>query len=94
MHQYFAVIFQDLDMDFSATFPDLPGCVAAAATLEEARTLAGEALASRLADMQRDGDPIPEPSSLETIVDREDSRCGAAILVLSPPTLNGCRVHE
>jgi predicted RNase H-like HicB family nuclease len=81
MHQYFAVICQDLDMDFSVTFPDLPGCVASAATLEEARTLAGEALAIRLADMQRDGDLIPEPSSLETIVDREDKRCGAAILV-------------
>jgi predicted RNase H-like HicB family nuclease len=81
MRQYFAVITQDPDMDFSVMFPDLPGCVATAATLEEARTVAGEALADHLANRERDGDPIPEPSTLEVIVANEDGHCGAAILV-------------
>jgi predicted RNase H-like HicB family nuclease len=81
MRQYFAVIIQDPDMDFSVTFPDLPGCVATAATFEKARAIAGEALASHLVDMERNGEPVPEASTLQAIVDGEDSHCGAAILV-------------
>jgi predicted RNase H-like HicB family nuclease len=81
MRQYFAVIIQDPDMNFDVTFPDLPGCVAVAATFEQARAIAGETLAHHLANLERDGDPIPEPSTLEAIVGGEDEYCGAAILV-------------
>jgi predicted RNase H-like HicB family nuclease len=79
--EYFAVIFQDSDMAFRATFPDLPGCVATAATFDGARAAAGKALARRLATMRCAGDSIPKPSTLETIVGGEDEHCGAAILV-------------
>jgi predicted RNase H-like HicB family nuclease len=81
MREYFAVIFQDSDMTFSVTFPDLPGCVATATTIEEARAAAARVLARRLADMKRTGDPIPAPSTLEVIVGGEDEHCGSAILV-------------
>jgi predicted RNase H-like HicB family nuclease len=79
--EYFAVIVQDSDMTFHATFPDLPGCVVGAATFDGARAAAGRALARRLADMESAGDAIPEPSTLATIVGGEDEHCGAAILV-------------
>ena len=79
--EYFAVIVQDPDMAFHATFPDLPGCFAAAATFDGARAAAGKALARRLADMEKSGDAIPKPSALATIVGGEDEHCGAAILV-------------
>jgi predicted RNase H-like HicB family nuclease len=81
MRQYFAVIIQNPDMNFDVTFPDLPGCTAMAATLDEARAIAGEMLAHHLANLERDGDPIPEPSTLEAVVGGEDDHCGAAILV-------------
>jgi predicted RNase H-like HicB family nuclease len=81
MQEYFAVIVQDADMAFHATFPDLPGCVATAATFDEARAAAGKSLARRLANMRRVGDSIPRPSPLKAIVAGEDEHCGAAILV-------------
>jgi predicted RNase H-like HicB family nuclease len=81
MREYFAVIIQDENMNFDATFPDLPGCVASRATFVAARAAAGEALADHLAQMERDRRRIPTPSALETIVSGEDSHCGAAILV-------------
>jgi predicted RNase H-like HicB family nuclease len=79
--KYFAVIVQEHDMAFHATFPDLPGCVAMAPTFDAARGAAGRALACRLANMERAGDAVPEPSTLAAIVSGEDEHCGAAILV-------------
>jgi predicted RNase H-like HicB family nuclease len=79
--EYFAVIVQEPDMTFHATFPDLPGCAATAATFDGARGAAGKALTRCLDDMKRAGDSIPEPSTLETIIGGEDEHCGAAILV-------------
>jgi predicted RNase H-like HicB family nuclease len=92
MREYFAVIYQDSDMEFRVTFPDLPGCAAAAATFEEARTIAREALANHLADMEREGAAIPKPSTLETVVGGEDDHCGAAILVQE--TIDRVKVHD
>ena len=79
--EYFAIIVQDPDMAFHATFPDLPGCVVAAATFDGARAAAGKALARCLAEMESAGDAIPKPSTLAAIVGGEDEHCGAAILV-------------
>jgi predicted RNase H-like HicB family nuclease len=81
MREYFAVIIQESDMDFSVRFPDLPGCVATAATFEKARAVAGKALASHLSNLDEAGDPIPQPSTLEAVVGGEDEQCGAAILI-------------
>jgi predicted RNase H-like HicB family nuclease len=81
VREYFAVIVQEPDMAFHASFPDLPGCAATAATFHGARVGAGRALARCLDHMKRAGDSIPEPSTLETIIGGEDEHCGAAILV-------------
>jgi predicted RNase H-like HicB family nuclease len=40
MRQYIALIHKDADGDFGVSFPDLPGCVSAGSTLDEARELA------------------------------------------------------
>jgi predicted RNase H-like HicB family nuclease len=81
MRAYFAVVIQDPDMGFSASFPDFPGCVATGSTFEEARVVAGRALAERIAEVERGGEPAPKPSSLDAIVNGEDEHCGAAIIV-------------
>jgi predicted RNase H-like HicB family nuclease len=79
--EYFAIIVQEQDMAFHATFPDLPGCLATAATFDAARVAAGKALARRLAAIETAGDAIPKPSTLAVVVGGEDEHCGAAILV-------------
>ena len=83
MRQYIALIHKDADSDFGVSFPDLPGCVTAGVDLDNARGMAEEALGLHLEGMERDGDPIPEPSSLEAIM-AKDNRTGVAILVTAP----------
>jgi predicted RNase H-like HicB family nuclease len=84
MREYIALIHKDRDSDFGVSFPDLPGCVTAGETLDEARDLAAKALAFHLEGLEADGDPIPEPSSLETVMADQDNRDGVAILVPAP----------
>ena len=84
MHYYIALLHKDPKSDYGVSFPDLPGCVTAGRTLDEARTMAVEALALHLQGMIEDGDAIPEPSSLEAIMADPDNRDGVATLVPVP----------
>ena len=82
---YVAVIRKAPDTDFSVDFPDLPGCMTAGRTMQEARRLAAAALAFHLAGMIADGLPLPAPRSLGAI--RDDPKCADAktlILVEAP----------
>ncbi len=78
---YIALIHKDADSDFGVSFPDLPGCVTAGRTVDESRDLAREALAFHLKGLAEDGDAIPEPSTLESIMSDPENRDGVAILV-------------
>ena len=60
----YAVIYEKSANGYSAFVPDLPGCVAAGATMEETAGLIRGALALHLETMRVDGDPIPEPTTL------------------------------
>lgn len=51
-----------------AYVPDLPGCVAAAATREEVESLIQEAIEFHIEGMRQDGLPIPEPHSEAQLV--------------------------
>ena len=57
----YAVLFEPDATGFSAHVPDLPGCVAAGATLEETADLMRGAIQMHIAGMREDGDPIPDP---------------------------------
>lgn len=81
MRDYIALIHKDGDSDYGVSFPDLPGCVTAGKTLDEARAFAEEALALHLCGLSEDGEPLPEPSSLESIMSNRENRDGVAILV-------------
>jgi predicted RNase H-like HicB family nuclease len=62
----YLVVFEHTDgTGWSAWVPDLPGCVAAAATREECERLIREAIELHLSGMREDGEPIPEPSSVD-----------------------------
>ena len=84
MQQYIGLIHKDPGSDYGVSFPDLPGCVSAGVTLEEARDMAAEALALHLEGMTADGDPIPPPSSLDSVISDPANRDGVAILIPAP----------
>jgi predicted RNase H-like HicB family nuclease len=42
MTTYIAVIHKDAESDYGISFPDLPGCVTAGSTIDEAMTMARE----------------------------------------------------
>jgi len=84
MRQYIALIHKDADSDYGVSFPDLPGCITAGTTLDEARDMAVEALALHLEGLAEDGDAVPEPSSLEAVMADRTNADGVAILVAAP----------
>src|SRR5262249_8455535 len=47
--------------NYSALVPDLPGCIAAAGTVEEVRRLMAEAIGLHIEQMQESGEKIPKP---------------------------------
>jgi len=58
----YTVFFEPTPTGYSAHVPDLPGCVSAAATLEETRQLIREAIEFHIEGMRINGDAIPEPT--------------------------------
>lgn len=66
---------------FGVFFPDLPGCVSAGATVQEAAIGAEEALSGHLSLMIEHGDQLAEPSDLDTIQRDPDVDEVARILV-------------
>ena len=68
MATYIAFLHKEDESDFGVSFPDFPGCVTAGKTLDEARTLASEALGLHVSGMVEDGEVIPAPSSLDEVM--------------------------
>jgi predicted RNase H-like HicB family nuclease len=60
----YLVIFEKAKANYSAYVPDLPGCVAAAYTIEETEQLIREAIEFHIQGMRQDGLDVPAPSSI------------------------------
>jgi predicted RNase H-like HicB family nuclease len=60
----YAIVIEKAESNYSAYVPDLPGCIAMGATVEETESLLREAIELHLEGMREDGLPIPEPSSV------------------------------
>jgi predicted RNase H-like HicB family nuclease len=84
MRRYIALIHKEADSDYGVSFPDFRGCIAAGATLDEARKMAEQALAFHLDGLEEDGEALPEPSSLDIVMGDPENRDGVAILVSAP----------
>ena len=63
----FIAIFNMADDGISIEFPDLPGCLPCADTLDEAVKNAREALGLHLWGMEQDNEPIPEATPITKI---------------------------
>jgi predicted RNase H-like HicB family nuclease len=60
--QYLVLIEGGPPSNYSAWSPDVRGCVATGATIEEVRAEMREALAFHLEGLADAGEPLPEPS--------------------------------
>ncbi len=84
MVSYIAYVRKDPDNDYGVAFPHVPGCVTAGHTLDEARAMAGEALAGHLAVLEDEGQPVPAPSSMDALRDDPD-QAGAVLIMVDLP---------
>ena len=68
MRSYIGIIHKDPDSCYGVSFPDFPGCITAGDTPDEARAMAAEALAFHVEDFDAHGEVMPEPSTLEQVM--------------------------
>ena len=66
----FPAIFSEESVGISVFFPDLPGCLPCARDYEQAFQNSREALNLHLSCMIEDGEEIPTPSKIKTIVSK------------------------
>jgi len=59
----YAIVIEPAAGNYSAYVPDLPGCVATGATLQEVEEEMREAITFHLEGLREDGLPLPPPSS-------------------------------
>lgn len=67
----YAIVIEKAATNYGGYVPDLPGCVATGATVEETESLLREAIALHLEGMREDGIAIPEPSSVVDYLELE-----------------------
>ncbi len=65
----YAIVVERAERNYAAYVPDLPGCVATGATVEEAERLLREAIEVHIAGLREDGLPVPAPSSVVDYVE-------------------------
>jgi predicted RNase H-like HicB family nuclease len=65
----YAVVIEKAPGNYSAYVPDLQGCVATGATVEEVEREIREAIEFHLEGMRDAGEPIPEPTSQTAYVE-------------------------
>jgi predicted RNase H-like HicB family nuclease len=59
----YAVVVENAGANYSAYVPDLPGCVATGATVQEIEQAIREAIEFHIEGLRADGSPAPPPSS-------------------------------
>jgi predicted RNase H-like HicB family nuclease len=81
MRHYIGIVHKEARSDYGISFPDFPGAVTAAASLDEAVEMAAEALALHVEGLLAEGETIPNPSTFEQVRDNPDYRHGLPVLV-------------
>lgn len=89
--EFFPAIIERATDGFGVYFPDLPGCVSAGDTIDQAARAAAEALALHLHGMSEDGDAIPRPSAIDNI--ERDPEVDEVTRLLVPAELPGRKVR-
>lgn len=90
---YYPAIIERGKGVFGVFFPDLPGCVSAGKTQDEAARNAEEALAMHLEALIKDGEALPEPTKLDAIATDDDVDVAAKLVVRAETPRTGERVN-
>lgn len=59
----YAIVIENAGQNYSAYVPDLPGCIAAADTIEETEQMIREAIQLHIEGLKQDQLPVPKPTS-------------------------------
>ena len=65
----YAIVIEKAAGDYSAYVPDLPGCVAAGASVEEVERDIRDAIRFHIEGLRADGLEVPPPTSIAEYVD-------------------------
>jgi predicted RNase H-like HicB family nuclease len=65
----YAIVIEKAEANYSAYVPDLPGCIATGATVEEVESEIREAIIFHLDGLREDGLPVPPGESTVDYVD-------------------------
>lgn len=79
--RYYPAIVDRSVGGYGVTFPDLAGCTSAGETVEEAVLSAEEALSLHVRGMIEDGEPLPEPTAIDSVPRDSDIEEVARVLV-------------
>ena len=66
--RYIAFIHKDPDSIYGVSFPDVPGCISAGDTIDDAVRNAVEALSGHIRMLEADGDSVPSPRDFDAIM--------------------------
>ena len=88
---YLALVTKEEGSDWNVVFPDLPGCVTAGRSLDEAVAFAEEALPLHVHGLREDGEAPPTPSRIEDVMADPES-AGALFYLVPPETPQGPHV--
>ena len=65
----YAIVIEKAEGNYSAYVPDLPGCVAAGATVEAVEAEMREAIRFHIEGLKADGLAIPAPTSIADYIE-------------------------
>ena len=65
----YAIVVEKAPSNYAAYVPDLPGCVATGATVEQTERRLRKAIEAHVQGLREDGLPVPEPSSVVDYVE-------------------------
>jgi predicted RNase H-like HicB family nuclease len=65
----YAIVIEKTNANYSAYVPDLPGCVATAATVLEVKDEIREAIRFHIEGLKEDGITVPSPTSIAEYVE-------------------------
>lgn len=85
---YAVVIHKENNTAYGVSVPDLPGCISAGDTVDEAMTMIREAIELHLEGMIEDGQAIPSARSLEDVRSGRQFRGAAAFALVQIDTSN------
>jgi antitoxin HicB len=77
-YQFTVIIERQPEGEYLVTVPILPGCVTEGRTLEEARTMASDAINAYCTSLRKHDEPIPVESFDEQYIGRLSVAVGAA----------------